>query len=138
MINQLKQSFFQVFTVTFVWVTFLLTVFFRDQLISISYLWHLIGISTSFGVMFGVVYSGLWNYLTLKPIWNVLISSGLNIAFGLLAVYLFSTEMFAVILPWLPGMLVLSVLLHSLAFYVYAKLEAKRSSKELNELIHNK
>lgn len=136
MINQLKQSFFQVFAVTFIWVAFLLTIFFGDQTFSVRYLWHLIGISASFGVMFGVVYSGLWNYLTLKPIWNILISSTMNIGFGLLAVYLFSVEMFSLILPWFPGMLTLSVVLHVLAFYVYARIDAKRSSQELNQLMN--
>ncbi|MGL4697991.1 hypothetical protein [Enterococcus larvae] len=136
MIKQLRHSFFQVFTVTFVWVTLLLTIFFGKQTITIYYLWNLIGISASCGVMFGVVYSGLWNYLTLKPIWNVLISSVLNISFGLISVYLFSIDMFTFILPWLPGMLLLSVLLHSLVFYVYGKIDAKKQSRELNELIN--
>ncbi|MBL1224335.1 hypothetical protein [Enterococcus sp. BWR-S5] len=136
MMKQLTQSFFQVFTVTFVWVTFLLTIFFGGQEVSIYYLWNLIGIAASCGVMFGVVYSALWNYLTFRPLWNILISSVLNIAFGLLAVYLFSAEMFSFILPWWPGMLVLSIALHVLAFYVYAKIDAKKSSQELNQLLH--
>lgn len=67
MMNQLKQSFFQVFTVTTLWVTLLLTLFFRDQPIHMAYLWNVAGISLIAAVLFGVMYSTLWNHLTLKP-----------------------------------------------------------------------
>ncbi|MEO1814914.1 MAG: hypothetical protein ABGU93_04900 [Acetobacterium sp.] len=138
MIKDLKQSFFQVFAVTSVWVTLLLTIFFNGQTIALNYLWNLIGISTICALLFGVIYSGLWNYLTFKPITNILLTSFLNIAGGLTAVWLFSSEMFNFIAPWIPGMMILSLILHTLAFYVYAKIDAKKSAAELNDLVKNK
>ncbi|WP_414150067.1 hypothetical protein ACIZ62_10035 [Acetobacterium carbinolicum] len=138
MIKNLKQSFFQVFAVTSVWITLLLTIFFNGQTIALSYLWNLIGISTIVALLFGIVYSGLWNYLTLKPITNILITSFLNIAGGLTAVWLFSFEMFYFIAPWIPGMLILSLVLHTIAFYVYARFDAKKKAAELNNLVKNK
>lgn len=137
MIKNLKQSFFQVFSVTLVWITLLLTIFFNGQTITVNYLWNLIGIATIFALLFGVIYSGLWNYLTLKPITNILITSFLNIAGGLTAVWLFSATMFYFIAPWIPGMIMLSLILHTIAFYVYAKIDVKRKAAELNDLVNN-
>ncbi|MBC3889547.1 hypothetical protein GH810_14635 [Acetobacterium paludosum] len=137
MIKDLKQSFFQVFAVTSVWITLLLTIFFNGQTIALSYLWNLIGISAIFALLFGVIYSGLWNYLTLKPITNILISSILNIVGGLTAVWLLSSEMFYLIAPWIPGMVILSITLHTIAFFVYAKMDAVKKAKELDDLIKN-
>jgi|GEM_PF-415769 len=135
MLKNLKQSFFQVFAVTSVWITLLLTIFFNGQTIALNYLWNLIGISTICALLFGVIYSGLWNYLTFKPITNILLTSFLNIAGGLTAVWLFSFEMFDFITPWIPGMMILSLILHTLAFYVYAKIDSKKSAAELNNLV---
>jgi len=59
MIKELRQSFFQVFAVTSVWITLLLTIFFNGQSIALSYLWNLIRISTISALLFGVIYSGL-------------------------------------------------------------------------------
>ena len=138
MIKNLRQSFFQVFAVTSVWITLLLTIFFNGQTVALSYLWNLIGISTISALLFGVIYSGLWNYLTLKPISNILICSILNITGGLTAVWLFSSEMFYLIAPWIPGMVILSIILHTIAFYVYAKIDVKKKAAELNDLMKNK
>lgn len=133
MMTQLKQSFFQVFTMTVLWVTLLITVFFNDQTIDVSYLWNIAGIGVIAAGVFGVMYDALWNYFTLKPVWNILISSVLNIAGGLTAVWLFSEEMFAFISPWLPGMVILSVVLHSIAFYFYAKIDSRKQAEALNK-----
>ncbi len=133
MITQLKQSFFQVFTITVLWVTLLITVFFNDQSMDVSYLWNIAGIGMIAAGVFGVMYDALWNYFTLKPAWNILISSVLNITGGLTAVWLFSKEMFAFISPWLPGMVILSVVLHSIAFYFYAKIDSRKQAEALNK-----
>lgn len=138
MIKNLSQSFFQVFSVTLVWVTLLLTIFFNGQTVALNYLWNIIGITAICALLFGVVYSGLWNYLTLKPVVNILITSVLNIVGGLTAVWLFSTDMFYFIAPWIPGMILLSLLLHTLAFYVYAKIDVNRKAAQLNDLVKNK
>ncbi|WP_433945070.1 hypothetical protein [Paenibacillus sp. SN-8-1] len=135
MINQLKQTFFQVFTITSLWVTLLMTLFLKDQTISMLYLWNVAGISVISAGIFGVMYSALWNYYSLKPVWNILISSVLNMLGGLAAVWLFSNEMFELILPWVPGMVVLSVVLHTIAFYYYAKMESRKTAEELNKIL---
>lgn len=135
MISQLKQSFFQVFTITFLWVTLLFTLFLKDQSISILYLWNIAGISIISAGVFGVMYNALWNYYTLKPVWNILISSTINMVGGMIMVWLFSVEMFQFILPWLPGMLLLSVVLHTIAFYFYARMDSKKSADELNKIL---
>lgn len=135
MLNQLKQSFFQVFTVTLLWVVLLITVFFKDQSINIGYMWNVVGIAMISAGIFGVIYNALWNYLTLKPIWNIVISSTLNTLGGILAVWLFSEEMFHFIAPWFPGMLLLSVVLHTIAFYFYARIDSKKKAEELNKIL---
>ncbi|MDQ0091183.1 FlaA1/EpsC-like NDP-sugar epimerase [Paenibacillus anaericanus] len=135
MINQLKHSFFQVFTVTLLWVVLLITVFFKDQSISIGYMWNVVGIALISAGLFGVIYNALWNYLTLKPIWNIVISSTLNTLGGILTVWLFSEEMFHFIAPWFPGMLLLSVVLHTIAFYFYARIDSKKKAEELNKIL---
>jgi len=112
--------------------------FFNGQTIALSYLWNLIGISTIAALLFGVIYSVLWNFLTFKAITNILISSILNIVGGLTAVWLFSSEMFYLIAPWIPGMVILSIILHTITFYLYAKMDAKKKAKELNDLVKNK
>lgn len=135
MIQQLRQTFFQVFTVTSLWVTLLLTVFFKDQTISMQYLWHVAGIAAIAAVLFGVMYNALWNYFTFKPVWNILISSLLNLMGGLAMVWLFSEEMFGKILPWVPGMLILSTVLHTGAFYFYAKFDSQKKAEALNKIL---
>ncbi|GGH36214.1 hypothetical protein [Paenibacillus segetis] len=135
MINQLKQSFFQVFTMTLLWIVLLITVFFKDQSISIVYMWNVVGIALISAGIFGVIYNALWNYFTLKPIWNIVISSTFNILGGILAVWLFSKDMFHFIAPWFPGMLLLSVVLHTIAFYFYARIDSKKKAEELNKIL---
>ncbi|OAB27030.1 hypothetical protein PMSD_23930 [Paenibacillus macquariensis subsp. defensor] len=135
MINQLKQSFFQVFTVTTLWIMLLLTIFVKDQSISMLYMWNVAGIAVISAGLFGVMYNALWNYFTLKPIWNIVISSTFNTLGGLAAVWLFSKEMFHFIIPWAPGMLLLSVILHTVGFYFYAKMESKKKVEELNKIL---
>lgn len=138
MIKNLRSSFFQVFTLSLIWITVLMTVFLNAQTIRITYLWNVIGIAAILGLMFGVIYSVLWNYLTLKPIMNILISSVLNMLGGLAAVRLFSGQMFDLIAPWIPGMLILTIILHTIAFYLYARLDAQKKADELNILVKNK
>ncbi len=138
MIKNLRASFFQVFTLSLIWITVLMTVFLNDQSIRMTYLWNVIGIAAIFGLMFGVLYSVLWNYLTLKPSINILIASVLNMLGGLVAVRLFSWQMFNLIAPWIPGMLILTVILHTIAFYFYARSDAQKKADDLNELMKNK
>lgn len=135
MMMQLRLSFFQVFTVTSIWVTLLLTLFYNDQPIEMGYLWNIAGISAIAAVLFGVMYNVLWNYFTLKPMWNIVISSTFSITGGMGIVWLFSTEMFNLIAPWFPGMWLLSIVLHVIAFYFYARMDSRKKAEELNNIL---
>ncbi len=132
MMVQLRNSFFQVFTVSLLWVVLLLTFFYGGEKIGIAYLWNVAGIAAICAALFGILYNALWNHFTLKPIWNTLISSVLSLGGAMLAVALFSTEMYELLLPWLPGMILVSLVLHTLAFYVYARMDSGKKARELN------
>ncbi|GAS80437.1 hypothetical protein [Paenibacillus amylolyticus] len=135
MITQLRHSFFQVFTIMTLWITLLATIFFDDLPIQMSYLWNIAGISFIAAVVFGMMYNILWNYFTLKPIWNIVISSTFNIAGGMAMVWLFSVDMFQFIAPWFPGMWLLSIVLHVIAFYFYARMDSRKKAEELNNIL---
>ncbi|MFL0372982.1 hypothetical protein [Paenibacillus amylolyticus] len=135
MITQLRHSFFQVFTIMTLWVTLLATIFFDDLPIQMSYLWNIAGIAFIAAVLFGMMYNMLWNYFTLKPVWNIVISSTLNITGGMAMVWLFSVDMFQFIAPWFPGMWLLSIVLHVIAFYFYARMDSKKKAEELNNIL---
>ncbi|NMI03105.1 hypothetical protein HF638_03915 [Paenibacillus sp. SZ31] len=135
MMMQLRLSFFQVFTITSLWVTLLLTLFYSDQPIHMSYLWNIAGISTIAAVLYAVMYNVLWNHFTLKPLWNIVISSTLSITGGMAMVWLFSVDMFQFIAPWFPGMWLLSIVLHVIAFYFYARMDSRKKAEELNNIL---
>ncbi|WP_419891652.1 hypothetical protein [Paenibacillus xylanexedens] len=135
MIIQLRHSFFQVFTIMTLWITFLATIFFGDLPIQMSYLWNIAGIAFIAAVLFGMMYNMLWNYFTLKPVWNIVISSTCNIAGGMAMVWLFSVDMFQFIAPWFPGMWLLSIVLHIIAFYFYARMDSRKKAEELNNIL---
>ncbi|OME99354.1 hypothetical protein BK124_07045 [Paenibacillus amylolyticus] len=135
MITQLRNSFFQVFTIMTLWITFLATIFFGDLPIQMSYLWNIAGIAFIAALLFGMMYNILWNYFTLKPVWNIVISSTFNIAGGMAMVWLFSVDMFQFIAPWFPGMWLLSIVLHVIAFYFYARIDSRKKAEELNNIL---
>ncbi|WP_339240644.1 hypothetical protein MKX40_07970 [Paenibacillus sp. FSL R5-0517] len=135
MMTQLRHSFFQVFTMMTLWITLLATIFFGDLPIQMSYLWNIAGIALIAAVLFGVMYNILWNHFTLKPVWNIVISSTFNIAGGMAMVWLFSVDMFQFIAPWFPGMWLLSIVLHIIAFYFYARIDSRKKAEELNNIL---
>lgn len=132
MIVQLRQSFFQVFTMSLLWIVLLLTFFYRGETVGIGYLWNVVGIAAICAALFGVMYDALWNHLTLKPLWNIAISSVLSIGGAMLGVLLFSKELYDLLLPWLWAMVILSLVLHTLGFYVYARIDSRKQADELN------
>ena len=135
MITQLRNSFFQVFTIMTLLITLLATIFFGDLPIQMSYLWNIAGIAFIAALLFGMMYNILWNYFTLKPVWNIVISSTFNIAGGMAMVWLFSVDMFQFIAPWFPGMWLLSIVLHVIAFYFYARIDSRKKAEELNNIL---
>ncbi|CAM4092906.1 hypothetical protein [Saccharibacillus endophyticus] len=132
MIVQLRKSFFQVFTMSLLWIVLLLTFFYRGETVGIGYFWNVVGIAAICAALFGVMYDALWNHLTLKPLWNIAISSVLSIGGAMLGVLLFSKELYDLLLPWLWAMVILSLVLHTLGFYVYARIDSRKQADELN------
>lgn len=134
--TQLKNSFFQVFTATTVWITFLLTAIFgKGQNVSINFFWNILAVAFIAALLFGVLYTALWNHLTLRPLWNVLFSSIANTLGGYLAILLLARPVFDMMLPWLGGVFALTLVLHTIAFYFYAKYENKQNAQELNKIV---
>lgn len=132
MIVQLRKSFFQVFTMSLLWIVLLLTFFYRGETVGIGYLWNVVGIAAICAALFGVMYDALWNHLTLKPLWNIAISAVLSIGGAMLGVLLFSKQFYDLLLPWLWGMVILSLVLHTLGFYAYARIDSRKQADDLN------
>lgn len=136
--QNLKQSFFQVFTVVFIWLTFVLTRFLAaGTTVPIHYLWNIAGGTFIFALLFGVMYNALWYHLTLKPIWNILIATVANTAGGLMFLWLVFRAMFWLVWRWSPAMLLLSLVLHIIAFHFYSKYENKKQVELLNKALEN-
>ncbi|MBP1041209.1 hypothetical protein I6N95_09345 [Vagococcus sp. BWB3-3] len=131
----LKNQFFQVFSITIIWVTLLLSLFTQSMEPNLLFLWRIIGIAVIAALLFGVLYTSLWSYFTLPATANIIISASLNLVGGLATVWLLSPEMFTRIFPWTLGMLVLSLIGHVLGFYVYAKRLNNRDVAHLNKLL---
>lgn len=135
MVKQFKLSFFQTFTITFVWILVLMSVFFENQTLSILYAWNLVGISVIYAVIFGIMYPTLWNFSSMKASYKIIISSVINILGGICAVWLFSPYMFEIIKPRILEMCIITIVGHVIGFYFYSKWDNKKSSNELNELL---
>lgn len=134
--TQLKQSFFQVFTATLLWLVFLLNFFSSKQrMVSVGFIWNVVVVALTCALVFGVLYRTLWYHLTLKPVWNVLIASVANASAGFLLLWLIFPTMFFTILPWTPIIVALNLLLHTIAFYVYGRYESKKQAEKLNDLL---
>lgn len=126
--QNLKHSFFQVFTAVFVWLTFITTkVFMPNTIVSIDYLWNILGGTLVFALLFGVMYNALWYHFTLKPIWNIVIATVANTVGSLTFLWLVFGDMFTLVWKWTPVMLILSLMLHIIAFHFYAKYESEKN-----------
>jgi len=135
--TQLKNSFFQVFGATAIWLTFIMTTFFaKGQSVSIGYLWNIVAVSLISALLFGVLYIALWNHFTLSPIWNTIIGSVANTVGGYVALLLLAKAVFFIMLPWSPAVLALSLILHGIAFYFYARHKNKKDAADLNEMLN--
>ena len=136
MIKELKNIFFQTFTGTVIWVSFILTIFFKEfEPIGI---WNIIGISLISALLFGIMYNALWNYFTLKPIWNIIIASIFNTLGGYTSLRLISKEVFNFMLNWTVGVFILTIVIHTAAFYFYGKYETKKNVEKLNGIVKQK
>ncbi len=134
MISKLKNQFMQTAFISTIWVLVLLTFTGIEKTVPLNYYWHIIGIGVIFGLIFGVCYPYIWHYGTWPASINVFATTALNFLGGLLVVYLFSVDMFDLILPFWWAMLLLNIGLHIIAFYFYRNQQNKRLAKELNHL----
>jgi len=134
MISKLKNQFMQTAFISTIWVLVLLTFTGIEKTVTLNYYWHIIGIGVIFGLIFGVCYPYIWHYGTWSASINVFATTALNFLGGLLVVYLFSVDMFDLILPFWWAMLLLNLGLHIIAFYFYRNQQNKRLAKDLNHL----
>lgn len=135
MIKQFKLSFFQTFSITFVWILLLVSVFLRDITFSVSNTWNLVGISAISAIIFGVMYPALWNFSSMKAFNKIAISSTINTLGGVVSVWLFSMNMFNIIKPWILAIFILTIIGHIVGFYFYSKWDNNKNSDELNNLL---
>lgn len=133
--KQLKLSFFQTFSMTFIWILLLISIFLNDITFSVNYTWNLVGISAISASIFGIMYPALWNFSSMKAFNKIAISSIVNTLGGLVAVWLFSISMFNFIKPWIIGIFILTVIGHIISFYFYSKWYNDKNSDELNNLL---
>lgn len=134
MFKQLKNSFFQAAFGSLIWITILCSITDLFSQIPFTYTWHLIGISSLVGLVFGVIYPYLWNYSTLKASTNIIICTLINTLCAYAGVYLYSVKMFDFIRPFFIGVLLLTLILHIITFYFYSKYDNKKMAASLNQL----
>lgn len=134
MISKLKNQFIQMAFISTIWVLVILSFSGIEKTVPLNYYWHIIGIGVIFGLIFGVCYPYIWHYSTWPASVNVFTTTVLNFLGGLLVVYLFSVDMFDLIIPFWWSMLLLNLGLHTIAFYFYRNQQNKRLAKELNHL----
>lgn len=133
--KQLKLSFFQTFSMTFIWILLLISIFLNDITFSVNYTWNLVCISSISASIFGIMYPTLWNFSSMKAFNKIAISSIVNTLGGLVAVWLFSISTFNFIKPWIIGIFILTVIGHIISFYFYSKWYNDKNSDELNNLL---
>ncbi|GCF94376.1 hypothetical protein NRIC_22670 [Enterococcus florum] len=134
MIRELKNNFMQAALGSTLWITALTSLFYRQQMIPLSFVWKLFSIGGLLGFIFGVSYPYLWNYSTFQARTNILISSVLNTLGGFLALYLFSSYLFSIVRPYFFPILGLTLIGHTLGFYFYSRYQQQRLAKELNQI----
>lgn len=133
--NELINSFKQATLGSIIWVTLLITMSGSTEVVPLGYMWHIIGIGLLMGGVFGVIYPYLWKYATFKAYVNILLSSILNTMTGFLAVYLYSTTMYLQIKGFFTVVLIITLMGHTLGFYVYGKMQNVKLAQELNQLV---
>lgn len=132
--KNLKNQFMQAAFLTTVWLLIIINLGFGNPQVQFSYFWHIIIIAIIIGGVFGVIYPYLWNFGTWSAPVNIVITTLINFAAGYLAVYLFSLEMFQIILPFWGLFLLINLVLHVIGFYFYRKFQNKKIVEELNQL----
>lgn len=130
--KELKNSFMQAGFSTLLWISLLGMLFVGNQIMRVFDLWRVMGIGTIAAFVFGIVYPYLWNYSTFKASTNILISTVFNVIAGFSCLYLFSPEMFGLVLPFSWAVVTLTLLGHIIGFYFYSKVQNEKTANELN------
>lgn len=117
---------------TLLWISLLGMLFVGNQIMRVFDLWRVMGIGTIAAFVFGIVYPYLWNYSTFKASTNILISTVFNVIAGFSCLYLFSPEMFGLVLPFSWAVVILTLLGHIIGFYFYSKVQNEKTANELN------
>lgn len=89
-----------------------------DQILAILLTAAICGVIIS-GVL-TLLYPMVWEGIRWNKAWKIVISAFLNLTAGLILVGLLMPNMLLMILPWLPAMLLLSILLHTICSMFYS------------------
>lgn len=135
MFKHLRNNFLQAFGGTLLWVIILVTLFSNQKSIPTSYLWNIVGVALIFSVVFGVLYTYLWEYSVSKAAVKIIISSAFNVIGGLCGLYLFSQSMFSYVVPYVPYIIIITLVGHYIGFYIYSKLENQKLAREINKTL---
>lgn len=134
MIQEFKNRFLQGMLLTIIWVMLLTSLTFGNQTVELDFFWRIIGISALMSFLFSVVYKYIWNYGTwIAPI-NIIVTSGVNFVSGYLTIYLYSRDLWELMLPYWWLVLMVTVLLHILGFYFWSRFQNKKIASDLNHL----
>ena len=92
-------------------------------------------ISFLFALLYGFIYPYLWNESIFRSWINILISSIANILCSYSILYVISPSMFQLLLAWGGVIMIITMLVHCIVFYVIAYYQNKQSSKDFNQLL---
>lgn len=134
MITQLKHNFFQISFLSMGWLTLLISIYHPTSYIMPTYLWHLFLIAVIVGGVFGVIYPYLWNYTTWGAIRNVGCATLTNFVAIFSGLGLFSNRVLKTILPFWWEVLILTLVLHILMFYIYRNYQNQKLIQQLNSV----
>lgn len=134
MITQLKHNFFQISFLSMGWLTLLISIYHPTSYIMPTYLWHLFLIAVIVGGVFGVIYPYLWSYTTWGAIRNVGCATLTNFVAIFSGLGLFSNRVLKTILPFWWEILILTLILHILMFYIYRNYQNQKLIQQLNSV----
>lgn len=133
MITQLKNQFFRAAFLTLIYCLILLTLFTPNAPLSVLGVWRFVAVAFISGILFGICYPYIWQFLTWPAPVNIVVTSLLNFACGFVTVYLISQEMVTVITPYWWAILAIEIIGHTITFYFYRSSQNKKIAAELNK-----
>ncbi|RRK09685.1 hypothetical protein D1831_11315 [Lactiplantibacillus garii] len=134
MYKTLVTNFIRVTLLTTLWVLLLVTLFMGNQLLSVGTVWRFFGIGGVMGLVMGCGYPVLWNVVTWPAPVTVVIATGLNVLAGYLVTALFSNDWLYQLVPFWWEVALITLIGHTLFFYVYQKWQSQKMARRLNQL----